>query len=62
MIAMCLITTYLTSTTLKLRMDCHREVPHGRVNSLSGTPGARVPLPPSPVPGWSKELTIIKMK
>lgn len=32
--------------------DCHREVPHGRVNSLSSTPNARVPLPESPVPEW----------
>ncbi len=32
--------------------DCHREVPHGRVNSLSSTPYARVPVLTSPVPGW----------
>jgi cytochrome c nitrite reductase small subunit len=38
-------------------VECHREVPHGRVNSLSSTPNARVPLPPSPVPEWLKELT-----
>jgi len=37
--------------------DCHREVPHGRVNSLSSTPNARVPLPESPVPDWLKSLT-----
>lgn len=37
--------------------DCHREVPHGRVNSLSSTPNARVPLPESPVPDWLKTLT-----
>jgi len=37
--------------------DCHREVPHGRVNSLSSTPYARVPLPESPVPNWLKKLT-----
>ncbi len=36
--------------------DCHRETPHGRVNSLSSVPYARVPLPGSPVPGWLKEL------
>ena len=35
--------------------DCHREVPHGRVNSLSSVPNARVPLPESPVPTWIKE-------
>ncbi len=34
--------------------ECHREVPHGRVNSLSSVPNARVPLPESPVPGWIK--------
>lgn len=32
--------------------DCHREVPHGRVNSLSSTPYARVPVLTSPVPEW----------
>jgi cytochrome c nitrite reductase small subunit len=37
--------------------ECHREVPHGRVNSLSSTPNARVPLPESPVPDWIKEYT-----
>jgi cytochrome c nitrite reductase small subunit len=35
--------------------ECHREVPHGRVNSLSSVPNARVPLPESPVPDWLKE-------
>ncbi|MCG6190571.1 cytochrome c nitrite reductase small subunit [Maribellus maritimus] len=35
--------------------DCHREVPHGRVNSLSSVPNAQVPLPESPVPDWIKE-------
>ena len=34
--------------------ECHREVPHGRVNSLSSVPHARVPLPESPVPDWLK--------
>lgn len=38
--------------------ECHREVPHGRVNSLSSTPNARAPLPPSPVPEWLKKITI----
>ena len=32
--------------------DCHRDVPHGGMNSLASTPGAQVPLPPSPVPEW----------
>lgn len=35
--------------------ECHREVPHGRVNSLSSVPNARVPFPESPVPNWIKE-------
>ncbi|PKP02821.1 MAG: cytochrome c nitrite reductase small subunit [Bacteroidetes bacterium HGW-Bacteroidetes-6] len=36
--------------------DCHREVPHGRVNSLSSVPNAQVPLPETPVPGWLQKL------
>ncbi len=35
--------------------DCHRETPHGRVNSISSVPNARVPLPQSPVPEWMKK-------
>ena len=30
--------------------ECHRETPHGRVNSLSSVPYARVPFPGSVVP------------
>lgn len=33
-------------------VDCHRTVPHGRVNSLSSTPNARVPVPTSVIPKW----------
>ncbi len=36
---------------------CHRETPHGRVNSLSSTPHAKVPTLSSPVPKWLQELT-----
>jgi len=32
--------------------DCHREVPHGRVNSLASTPFARVPRLKPVVPEW----------
>ncbi|HBE40626.1 MAG TPA: cytochrome c nitrite reductase small subunit [Bacteroidales bacterium] len=44
-----------------LRMDrncgeCHRETPHGRVNSLSSVPWARVPLPGTVVPGWLNNM------
>ncbi|MFP4059915.1 MAG: cytochrome c nitrite reductase small subunit [Bacteroidales bacterium] len=48
---------FYQSITDKLCWDCHSEVPHGRVNSLSSVPGARVPLPVSPVPEWIKKLT-----
>lgn len=36
--------------------DCHRDVPHGGVTSLSRTPHAITPLPKSPVPEWIDEL------
>ncbi len=36
--------------------DCHREVPHGRVKSLSSTPFAIVPVPESPEPNWLKKI------
>ena len=38
--------------------DCHRNVPHGGMNSLSATPAAesQVPLPPSPVPDWLQNM------
>lgn len=42
--------------TEKKCWDCHREVPHGRVKSLTSTPYARVPLPESPVPEWLKKI------
>ena len=38
----------------RLCWECHREVPHGRVNSISSVPNARVPLPSSAVPEWMK--------
>lgn len=37
--------------------DCHREVPHGRVDSLSATPNAAVPLPSSVIPEWFSRRT-----
>lgn len=43
--------------TKRLCWECHREVPHGRVNSLSSVPFARVPLPESPVPEWLNNMT-----
>jgi cytochrome c nitrite reductase small subunit len=35
--------------------ECHRDVPHGRVNSISSVPYARVPMLESPVPEWMKK-------
>jgi len=46
---------YQTERESRKCWDCHREVPHGRVNSLASVPGARVPLPGSPVPAWLKK-------
>lgn len=40
--------------------ECHRETPHGTVNSLSSVPYARVPLPESPMPEWLKKWTNIE--
>lgn len=38
--------------------DCHRNVPHGGMNTLSSTPNAetQVPIPPSPVPEWLQKI------
>jgi cytochrome c nitrite reductase small subunit len=36
--------------------DCHRETPHGRVNSLSSTPFARIPVKTPIIPDWMKEI------
>lgn len=38
--------------------DCHRETPHGRVNSLTSAPYASVPVMTSPVPEWINKLLI----
>ena len=35
----------------RLCWECHREVPHGRVQSISAAPGALVPYPTGPAPG-----------
>ena len=36
--------------------DCHRETPHGKVNSLTSTPFARTPQLSEPYPEWIKEI------
>lgn len=45
----------LHKRTNRLCWDCHREVPHGRVNSLSSVPYARVPVPQSVISNWIKQ-------
>ncbi len=40
----------------KLCWDCHREVPHGRVTSLSTSTYARIPRMGSAVPKWMQEM------
>ena len=35
--------------------ECHREVPHGRVNSLSSVPNARVQLEARTIPDWIRD-------
>lgn len=42
--------------------ECHREIPHGRVNSLSSVPYARIPATGSPVPDWLKGVRKGKTK
>ncbi len=49
------VTAHSAHMTDRKCWDCHRETPHGRVNSLSSVPNARVPLPESPVPEWINE-------
>ncbi len=38
--------------------DCHQDVPHGGMNTLTSTPNAesQVPIPPSPVPEWLQNI------
>lgn len=40
----------------RLCWDCHREVPHGRVHSLSSTPDAFIPEKNYTVPEWLKGI------
>jgi cytochrome c nitrite reductase small subunit len=41
----------------KFCWDCHREVPHGRVKSLSAYPNARVPQQEPILPAWLEKTT-----
>jgi cytochrome c nitrite reductase small subunit len=40
--------------------DCHRQTPHGRVNSLTSAPYARVPQLSSPIPSWMEKTIGLK--
>ena len=42
----------------KLCWDCHRETPHGRVNSLASVPYARKPQLSPIVPEWMETVTL----
>ncbi len=37
-------------------IECHRETPHGRVNSLASVPHARIPELRDVVPAWLKKM------
>jgi len=47
---------YYTERTGRQCWDCHRETPHGKVNSLSAAPNARVPRLESPLPEWLRKF------
>lgn len=47
---------YYATRTGRQCWDCHRETPHGRVNSLSSAPHARVPQLDNPVPQWLRNI------
>lgn len=47
-----LTTAYQHQRTERPCWECHRETPHGRVNSLSSVPYARVPVTGSTLPDW----------
>jgi cytochrome c nitrite reductase small subunit len=46
----------------KFCWDCHREVPHGRVRSLSATPYAQIPGRGRIVPVWLEDLLPVQEK
>lgn len=45
-------TDYYENRIARHCWDCHRENPHGRVNSLSAVPNAIVPKLKNPIPDW----------
>jgi cytochrome c nitrite reductase small subunit len=47
---------YYAERTGRQCWDCHRETPHGKVNSLSAAPNARVPQLESPLPEWLRKF------
>lgn len=47
---------YYAERTARDCTGCHRLTPHGRVNSLSSAPNARVPKLENPIPAWLRYL------
>lgn len=50
---------YMEYHSERLCWECHRETPHGRVNSISSVPNARVPVPGSNVPEWMSQRSTV---
>jgi len=48
---------YYAERTGRQCWDCHRQTPHGRVNSLSAVPNALVSGSENPVPDWLLKFT-----
>jgi cytochrome c nitrite reductase small subunit len=48
--------TSLHYRTERSCVECHRETPHGRVNSLASTPNARIPELKEAVPAWLNKI------
>lgn len=46
----------VSEQTEKFCWDCHRDTPHGRMNSLSSTPYANVPQLEPSIPNWMEKL------
>jgi cytochrome c nitrite reductase small subunit len=51
---------YVYHKSDRLCWDCHRETPHGRVNSLSAVPFARIPKLSPVIPEWLYKYTLKK--
>lgn len=50
------VKVHLINTEGRYCWDCHNDTPHGRINSLSATPFARVPRLSRTIPEWLEAL------